>query len=103
MENMNNYVDAPQMGTIMDNIAVAPKNFAENQEQLKAAIDNKAMMEAIAKYKAAHTTFKREYKIGRNDPCPCGAVDANGKPMKYKKCCLSTGKYEKFVPAKNNR
>jgi preprotein translocase subunit SecA len=26
-------------------------------------------------------------KIGRNDPCPCGAVDASGKPMKYKKCC----------------
>jgi uncharacterized protein YecA (UPF0149 family) len=27
-------------------------------------------------------TFKRDgYKIGRNDPCPCGS----GK--KYKKCC----------------
>lgn len=27
-------------------------------------------------------------KIGRNDPCPCGAVDAQGKALKYKKCCL---------------
>ena len=26
-------------------------------------------------------------KVGRNDPCPCGAVDGDGKPMKYKKCC----------------
>ena len=26
-------------------------------------------------------------KVGRNDPCPCGAVDANGRPRKYKKCC----------------
>ena len=26
-------------------------------------------------------------KVGRNDPCPCGALDAGGKPMKYKKCC----------------
>jgi preprotein translocase subunit SecA len=26
-------------------------------------------------------------KVGRNDPCPCGAVDASGRPMKYKKCC----------------
>lgn len=27
-------------------------------------------------------------KIGRNDPCPCGAVDSQtGKPKKYKKCC----------------
>jgi hypothetical protein len=28
-------------------------------------------------------------KIGRNDPCPCGATNAlTGKPIKYKKCCL---------------
>lgn len=26
-------------------------------------------------------------KIGRNDPCPCGKADTNGKPLKYKKCC----------------
>ena len=26
-------------------------------------------------------------KVGRNDPCPCGAIDPNtGKPIKYKKC-----------------
>lgn len=24
---------------------------------------------------------------GRNDPCPCGAVDANGRQVKYKRCC----------------
>ena len=37
----------------------------------------------------------RDYKkIGRNDPCPCGAVDENGKPKKYKKCCLKTGDFE---------
>lgn len=23
---------------------------------------------------------------GRNDPCPCGATDAQGKPVKFKKC-----------------
>ena len=27
-------------------------------------------------------------KIGRNDPCPCGATN-DGKPIKYKKCCGS--------------
>ncbi len=26
-------------------------------------------------------------KIGRNDPCPCGALRPDGSPMKYKKCC----------------
>lgn len=25
-------------------------------------------------------------KVGRNDPCPCGAKDSSGKPIKYKKC-----------------
>ena len=26
-------------------------------------------------------------KVGRNDPCPCGAIDSKtGKPVKYKKC-----------------
>lgn len=30
----------------------------------------------------------RDYKIGRNDPCPCGSG------LKYKKCCLDSGKYE---------
>lgn len=26
-------------------------------------------------------------RVGRNDPCPCGAIDpATGKPIKYKKC-----------------
>ena len=26
-------------------------------------------------------------KVGRNDPCPCGALDKDDKPVKYKKCC----------------
>jgi uncharacterized protein len=25
-------------------------------------------------------------KAGRNDPCPCGAMDEAGKPIKFKKC-----------------
>lgn len=24
--------------------------------------------------------------VGRNDPCPCGQVDAGGKPIKFKNC-----------------
>ena len=31
--------------------------------------------------------IKNETKVGRNEPCPCGSVDENGKPKKYKKCC----------------
>ena len=38
----------------------------------------------------------RVTKIGRNDPCPCGAVDPNtGRPYKYKKCGLINAPYHK--------
>ena len=30
---------------------------------------------------------KEDKKVGRNDPCPCGKIDKNGKLIKYKKCC----------------
>lgn len=30
----------------------------------------------------------RTVKFGRNEPCPCGAKDGNGNPIKYKKHCL---------------
>lgn len=28
-------------------------------------------------------------KVGRNDPCPCGALKSDGTPIKYKKCHLN--------------
>lgn len=35
-------------------------------------------------------------KIGRNDPCPCGAIIPNTKkPYKYKKCGLINAPYHK--------
>ena len=35
-------------------------------------------------------------KLGRNDPCWCGAVDPKtGKPYKYKKCGLINAPYHK--------
>jgi len=30
---------------------------------------------------------KKRGEVGRNEPCPCGKKDENGKPLKYKKCC----------------
>lgn len=39
---------------------------------------------------------KQGSKIGRNDPCPCGALDPKtGKPYKYKKCGLINAPYHK--------
>lgn len=37
-------------------------------------------------------------KIGRNDSCPCGAIDEKtGKRKKFKNCCLKTGKYNQLI------
>lgn len=30
---------------------------------------------------------KSNKKVGRNDPCPCGATKPDGRPVKYKHCC----------------
>ena len=35
----------------------------------------------LYKEQKSSTTYVREAKVGRNDPCPCGSG------MKYKKCC----------------
>ena len=44
------------------------------------------------KIQERNVPFKRDKpKIGRNDPCPCGAVNSNGKRKKYKKCCFISG------------
>ncbi len=35
-------------------------------------------------------------KLGRNDPCPCGAIDPKtGRPFKYKKCGLINAPYHR--------
>lgn len=97
------------------------KNINMSEEQIKTAQQLNIMdiastdmtesqaeaLESLAKAKAASVesvvgapempTFRfrkprpvvRDYeKIGRNDPCPCGSG------LKYKKCCLDSGKYE---------
>ncbi|MBI2406505.1 MAG: hypothetical protein HYV25_02895, partial [Candidatus Harrisonbacteria bacterium] len=33
-----------------------------------------------------NSLFADDRKVGRNDPCPCGAKKGDGTPVKYKKC-----------------
>jgi uncharacterized protein YecA (UPF0149 family) len=46
-----------------------------------------ARMAGSGEYQPVQQRVRSGAKVGRNDPCPCGAVDSNGKPKKYKKCC----------------
>lgn len=64
-------------------------------ETANAAIDK---LSAAAMQRMIHAHPKpmtKDNKIGRNDPCPCGKT-INGKPVKYKNCCLNSGKYETY-------
>ena len=46
--------------------------------------------------KSSQSTLPAKEKIGRNDPCPCGAIDPNTKKVyKYKKCGLINAPYHK--------
>lgn len=89
-----------ETGMIMDATAFS-ESTKEKKEAMEAVIENDQMkkLEVLAQsWKAAHTQKVREYdKVGRNEPCPCGSLDKNGKPKKYKNCCLKTGKYESII------
>lgn len=50
----------------------------------------------VANKEPAQNTGSPGKKIGRNDPCPCGAIDpATGKVFKYKKCGLISAPHHK--------
>ena len=104
---MEEKVNIPQMSdeqrelmskSIMTNIMdVASEEMTVEQEQAiqtlaeakAASVENIVGAEQMPTFRFTKTRpVVRDYKIGRNDPCPCGSG------LKYKKCCLNSGKYE---------
>jgi len=62
----------------------AKKKFEQgnfNIEDLKNSFEK--LCDRMKETKKLNELYKADYKVGRNDPCPCGS----GK--KYKKCCLN--------------
>lgn len=63
---------------------VIPTEPASNGEVEKSLQENQ---QSQIPARPAGGVNHKSHKIGRNDPCPCGAIDSNtGKPIKYKKC-----------------
>ncbi len=63
--------------------------MAENEERLKAAAEaakETAVPTASPLAIPAAPAVKQYEGTGRNDACPCGKKDAEGNPLKYKKC-----------------
>ncbi len=69
------------------------ENSIEQGTENQTASSNKSQNTNIIHHEAAdqakkNQTIRKNNKVGRNDPCPCGAIDLNtGNPKKYKKCC----------------
>jgi uncharacterized protein YecA (UPF0149 family) len=47
----------------------------------------KSVYERMSEYQSGpKSQVKSNKKVGRNDPCPCGATKPDGRPIKYKHC-----------------
>ena len=69
------------------------ENTATDVSQV--AIDPNVDVSKYVRPRKTRTVIRKfNHKVGRNEPCPCGAVDENGKRLKYKNCCLGNGKYD---------
>jgi hypothetical protein len=75
----------------------ADLSYEEKKEFLKEKIrtmpkpDRKALVKAMAKRMRPRgpAPVKQPPMPKPNDPCPCGAENDDGKPIKFKKCCGS--------------
>jgi len=74
-------------------IAVSTPRVEIPVERAQTNIDTKDMtglseerLSAVENKQSENIAQSNTKKLGRNDPCWCGKVDSNGKPVKWKKC-----------------
>lgn len=67
------------------------ENIQNNKETNEVAMGTNPDIASMVYRRARfiHPMVKN-HKIRRNDPCPCGSK------LKYKNCCLSSGRYETY-------
>lgn len=84
-ESLTNIMDVAST----DMTETQAENLQALTEAKAASIENVVGANEVPTFRFTKTRpVVRDYKIGRNDPCPCGSG------LKYKKCCLGSGKYE---------
>jgi preprotein translocase subunit SecA len=62
------------------------KNFQANFQNLVSGITSQILANPPQKIGLPAEAPRSGAKVGRNDPCWCGAKKADGTPIKYKKC-----------------
>ena len=105
LEGLKDKISAVGGDTIMGAMSsLDPKQFKENYEKLTEAVeaeeerkksddvalDGDALeaMKRMGYIRKTRPIVRDNKKIGRNDKCPCGSG------LKYKDCCMNSGKYE---------
>ncbi|MBM2820335.1 MAG: Preprotein translocase subunit SecA, preprotein translocase subunit SecA [Candidatus Berkelbacteria bacterium] len=58
----------------------------EPQTMSKSGVEVTVRKRGETSQSASGTTISAVAKVGRNDPCPCGATKSDGRPVKYKHC-----------------
>ena len=102
LENMDSLMDAVrlraygQRDPLIEYRREGAKMFEELMLRLEKALKNLPgeVMPSSSGFNPRHPERNEgssianiEYnKVGRNDPCPCGAKHEDGRPMKYKRC-----------------
>ena len=111
LDTLKDKVNALGADTIMGAMSQVGEEYRDRVEKLEEAIaesnenekataesastgDTLEAMKRMGYFRKTRPIVRDSKKIGRNEPCPCGAIDKNGKPKKYKNRCLNTGKYE---------
>ncbi|MDP3999024.1 MAG: preprotein translocase subunit SecA [bacterium] len=62
------------------------KWLSENAERLSRLTTNDQRQTTQDSVVSRQSSVVGQAKVGRNDPCPCGAKHEDGSPIKYKKC-----------------
>jgi len=52
--------------------------------RLQKPVEAPAVTSSVPRASTSHN--RKSEKVGRNDPCPCGAKKPDGRPLKYKHC-----------------
>ncbi|KKR72814.1 MAG: Protein translocase subunit SecA [Microgenomates group bacterium GW2011_GWC1_41_8] len=89
--------DQVQQKTPLQQAAQYAQYLSGRQTAVTPQGESKIQQEANKVRSSVHPVVSGEKKIGRNDPCPCGAINPNtGKPYKYKKCGMINALYHKL-------
>ena len=68
-------------------VEAEPKNVQYQGAEENTTQFGAAQKEENGEAPAPQKPIINDNKVGRNDPCPCGAKNPDGTPKKYKKCC----------------